>query len=687
MRLTRTTRIRNAVSRTAVTTAARCTEWADWKKVYEQLLIQGRIWDFRDVLVTIITYFSLEEAMDAFFAPESNNAIDIMLKDWKTDEPDEPTQLALLDIMSFLAISACSSSNVSPLAESYLEAADALGESVLQNFPDDVKSRPFLQWVIAKAAISARRGKRSPLSFDYLADYPGESVLPKRIGIPYYIPVRQENPGWVVPEIPPKSLEPLEMSLKAARELDDYQTQATCLKELIIRSKTPATLFDELSTLQKSAQQNMDGYLATCLSKYLICKDEESKRKLRAELADFGWWEEPSDVVSPIRAATRDVLMRALSPIDVEYIPNSIRAGVKYYKSLPAFFQHLIDQHVPPEPGKSRSAAPLKPRSSSPTRVPSSPAPPEIIIRNHSPPMPPPPASPANGRPGRMSRDETEGPIRRHDEAPETQAAAKEAAGDIDIEIEEIQTDQPGPPLPVQADDTAEPALDPSYDYYPPVDPDIDNDRGRSRAEERDRVRFEDDYYYREASPPRGASPGREDGSGSDNNWRKAKSLALVAADRFAGSFADKAATRLKSWEEKMEQEPESSVEYEIPRSTSRTRNRARARSRSRSRSRARSRSRSVDSSGRRKRDKTTRNIATGLALVAAGALAGGLASYRDRRKQRDKDRLEDTDRLENDDDVRDRRYPTRQERRRNRLRQEEIRERRERRKQRKRSK
>ena len=48
----------------------------------------------------------LEEAIDAFFGPELDNAIGTMVNDWKTDEQDESTELALLDIMSFLAVSA-----------------------------------------------------------------------------------------------------------------------------------------------------------------------------------------------------------------------------------------------------------------------------------------------------------------------------------------------------------------------------------------------------------------------------------------------------------------------------------------------------------------------------------------------------------------------------------------------------
>ncbi|KAH7176738.1 hypothetical protein EDB81DRAFT_49620 [Dactylonectria macrodidyma] len=319
-------------------------DWGNWEKIYRELLAQGRIWDFRDLFLTAYTCFGAESANEQFF--RSKNALDTLLTDWRTTEQDESTQLALLDIVSVMALSSNVSAEVRPFTEQCLQSANVLGESIMETFPQDVKSRPFLRWILAQSSISARRGKRSPFAYDYLFDFPGEAVLPKHIGIPYYIPIRQENPGWMPPNLPTGSSEPLEMVLKASKELNDYDIEASCLKELIVRSHEPATLFDRLASFQKERQQNMEGYLATCLSRYLITKDEDAKSKLLRDLSEFGWWQDPSKLVSPVRACTRDIMQQALTPTSPSYLPNSIKAGTRYYEFLPEFLQRLIDRHV-----------------------------------------------------------------------------------------------------------------------------------------------------------------------------------------------------------------------------------------------------------------------------------------------------------------------------------------------------
>lgn len=67
------------------------------------------------------------------------------------------------------------------------------------------------------------------------------------------------------------------MMLKAGREIGDLETEVLCLKQLITHSRDPTKLFDELIQLQKSVQNDIEGNLDTCLSKYVICRDEHSR--------------------------------------------------------------------------------------------------------------------------------------------------------------------------------------------------------------------------------------------------------------------------------------------------------------------------------------------------------------------------------------------------------------------------
>ncbi|KAH8892970.1 hypothetical protein GQ53DRAFT_646018, partial [Thozetella sp. PMI_491] len=319
----------------------------DWELVYQGMLTEGRIWDFKNLFTSVTGHAGFDQAVEVFFG--SRDAVEAILTDWKTTENDDSTQLALLSILSLMTLDCLTSPETQKYAERCLRAANAIGESVLQRFPQHVKTRPFLQWVVARSATSARKEDTGSLAFEYLEYYPGEAVLPTNLDIPFYIPIGQENPGWTPPELEEESSEPLETALNAAIQLEDYETQAVLLQQLIVRSKHPGALFQKLANLQKSVQNNRTGYLKTCLSMYLLSKDKASKKELRAELAEFDWDDDPKNLMNPVHAATRDILLRALSENAAQYPPNSIRAALKYYESLPNFFQDLIDHNEPPQ--------------------------------------------------------------------------------------------------------------------------------------------------------------------------------------------------------------------------------------------------------------------------------------------------------------------------------------------------
>ncbi|KAL1858170.1 hypothetical protein Daus18300_010052 [Diaporthe australafricana] len=335
-------------------------DWADWKKLYKKLLAEDRIWDLRDVILTLSRFYGTEEALAELVGSASPK--DQLLADWETDPPDESTSLALLDILSFMALNTEISLEIRPFAEECLRSAERIGNSLLDHFPHTIHSRPFIQWVLAKALV-----KSGAIQFDYLLDYPGQSFFPKLGAMPYYIPVRKENPGWLPPSLTPMARESLEMALRSSKQIQDYQTEAQFLKELALRSKAPAALFDDLAHLQTSKQLNKAGYLSTCLSRYLICKDESSKASLLKDLESFGWWQGPSNLVNPNAAAAKDVLQRALSQEDADGSAKSMEAALRYYEYLWGSFPQTIDRNIARSSRRGHELLPTVTRVNSPS--------------------------------------------------------------------------------------------------------------------------------------------------------------------------------------------------------------------------------------------------------------------------------------------------------------------------------
>lgn len=290
--------------------SGKLNEWADWRRVYWQLLSEGRIWDFKDAFVAVSESYGTKNALDAFFGDSSNSSVESMFLDWKTDSRDESTELALLDLLSFQALAPDASLNDGQLRETCLRLAEPIGKSLLDNSSNALRSRVFVQWVIAKSVVGSKRE-----NFKYLADYRGRTIFPKfEPGMPFYLPRRGENPGWLPPNLTPTARQSLEMGLKTCRETQDYRTETRCLQELCLGTQDPSTLLQELCELQKSKQHDMKRYLATCLTRYLTCVNAETKGILLEDIKSFEIWEEPSDLIDPGRAAARDVLWRVLSP-------------------------------------------------------------------------------------------------------------------------------------------------------------------------------------------------------------------------------------------------------------------------------------------------------------------------------------------------------------------------------------
>jgi hypothetical protein len=273
----------------------------DWALMYNRLLGEGRIWEVRDLISACLPAFGARRTWRKLFDVDlhSPDFFKNFLREWKVNDYDTSTYLAILDILVALGQYLVSSSDLSSkqdritTAKRCLEQARDLAARIKENDPEYIKSRPYIQWILVQEELSRKlgyeeggTGSRKPaLSFQYLQKFPGITMWAS--SLPIYVPAQAENPGWPVSHLPESDNELLHVALRASEELRDYGTQVLCLRELICRSKEPTQLFDKLMHLQRTVQGDIIGYLQTCLSKYLYATTEESRQALIDDLADF----------------------------------------------------------------------------------------------------------------------------------------------------------------------------------------------------------------------------------------------------------------------------------------------------------------------------------------------------------------------------------------------------------------
>lgn len=351
--------------------------WRDWRATYSILVDEQRAWDFRDMFLALMTLSDLAllgSTNFLLFGIETpTDFLERIKEDWLTGSPEVSVYLAFLDLLSSMAMTLISykGEEVEQWAREALEFADELGEKVMELWPEQTGTRPYLMWLFAKAATAVfQEGVTSYGSYEGApcsASGPGQVVVPLSNtmipALPFYIPIKAENPGWSVPAMPPFAERALRVVYGIAKGLENYVLQAACICELAILSENPTALMDELAEVQR-AQGDLYGRLATCLAKYLVCQSEESKQTLRHELASFGYWEDVTDlsVFQAALVATRDVQLRALSPTDMAAFESSFSAALPYYAYLPLGLQQDLDdyfysrdrrdQHVRTSPGR-----------------------------------------------------------------------------------------------------------------------------------------------------------------------------------------------------------------------------------------------------------------------------------------------------------------------------------------------
>ncbi|GAT23637.1 similar to An02g08790 [Aspergillus luchuensis] len=262
-------------------------EKSNTKSIGSVLVTEGRIWDVRDLMLASIQAEGAANTWNLIFGAElgsSNEPFRKLMDDWCLHRYDESTYLAILDILVSLSRSLSSWSISIPerqdllTAQRCLQYAQALATCLKENNPQLVKSRPYLQWVLAEAELERKLLLNASDLRDHLDKYPGLTIW--RNCIPIYLPIKTENPKWTAHLDAGRNYDLLETVLQTAQDLHDYRTEVLCLGELIYRSVHTSERLARLSDVQKTIQGDHLGYRQTFLSGFLLADSEQDCKLL-----------------------------------------------------------------------------------------------------------------------------------------------------------------------------------------------------------------------------------------------------------------------------------------------------------------------------------------------------------------------------------------------------------------------
>ncbi|THV45142.1 hypothetical protein BGAL_0525g00040 [Botrytis galanthina] len=277
----------------------------EWKGLYDHLASQNRVSDMRDIFHTM-SESDVMSAIHGWFGMDliSENSISKFVALW-TESRDEFTDIALLDVLASMCLQIFLN-YVYPRKEylrhasQCIEYARKFADSVSSNNPEDTKSESYLTWILAEEKLSRILKRSEPRLINHFRGFPGIVIWQR--DLPIYVPFSNENPGWVIDEPLRQSDDLLKLGLNTARELGNFPLEGKFLEEIILGSQAPAELLRERVRLQKDVQGYRQGYLATCLTRYLVAASETVQRELYDDLTDFdegeiGYSEDRGDAI------------------------------------------------------------------------------------------------------------------------------------------------------------------------------------------------------------------------------------------------------------------------------------------------------------------------------------------------------------------------------------------------------
>lgn len=259
----------------------------DWGQLYYDLVGESYVWDFKDLFLAAVSLFGWQGASSQFFSTtHPPRVVDVIVKDWSRPNYEEASVMGILDLFTSLILQDFSD-NMRSRNSLLLEHAGTLAESVEQNDRELMRSRPFIQWLLAKSVLETQAPPERPDGVQ-LGDFTGLKLDPGcGIHLPIYVPSRHSSkPDWDMffSRATPAQQRVIQVAAGAAADIGDFTLQAEALKLLILQSQDPKSYMRTLAHLQLETQGDREGYLATCLSKYLVATSPSEEAALLRDL-------------------------------------------------------------------------------------------------------------------------------------------------------------------------------------------------------------------------------------------------------------------------------------------------------------------------------------------------------------------------------------------------------------------
>ena len=277
-----------------------------------ELQSQGRIWEVRDIVIARSLLDGYNDSGTSLLDRDEDATVELcdqLFAKVNTSHPDLKTSLFLLDFFTNQAIVQRFRLDTLPDAQELISRAQIVAESMTSHHPSALKSRQYAQWILAKVSVSTYQETifRSQLPGLWFSET-------NAMDLPVYIPIQREKPASTSILKQSSHTGKIELALDIARQMEDYHTEAMCLKQLILSSPEPKRFFDELVHLQREVQNDFHGYLRSLFAKYSLFSNDGYHDNLREEILAL----KDRSGMKPFMLWARCMILRALARTEDE---------------------------------------------------------------------------------------------------------------------------------------------------------------------------------------------------------------------------------------------------------------------------------------------------------------------------------------------------------------------------------
>ncbi|VUC28708.1 unnamed protein product [Clonostachys rosea] len=264
----------------------------DWHALYRHLRNESMIWEFNELLTSMAPKYGLEASWRQIFPRARDiptSCFEELDQDWPKEGTDTSTNFALLDMLTTCGLIYLRMRDTWTKARECLEKAGEYAALLRSQDASNIKTRPYLRWMVAKAMVEEyparpwtlvenEQGPPSPIFPGFIAPtgiFPDQS-WPLFAPLDDQILVEERNYAVINKK--------LATIAKAAEEIGDVLLRTACLKELVLNgAEGTECIMEKLEDLwTESGHPNSISQMH--LYQYLLIKEPSDNEKVRRRI-------------------------------------------------------------------------------------------------------------------------------------------------------------------------------------------------------------------------------------------------------------------------------------------------------------------------------------------------------------------------------------------------------------------